>query len=77
MVGRPCPNFFTFCRNDKLSPPSFSINQTTIVTHRALNLDVISNHNQVIESKMREQEEAGHSERAESKGSSSAMYPEK
>jgi hypothetical protein len=71
----PCLNF-TFSRNDQLSPPSLSINQTTIVSHRALNLGVISNHNWVfIESRTPEQEEAGDAERADSKGSS--MYPEK
>jgi hypothetical protein len=46
MVGRSCLNF-TFSCNDQLSPPSFSINQTTIVSHRAPNLDVISNPNWV------------------------------
>jgi hypothetical protein len=56
--------------------PFLSTNPPLIVSHRALNLDVISNHNWVlIESTTPEQEEAGDAERADSKGSS--MYPEK
>jgi hypothetical protein len=59
-----------------LATDPFLSTKSTIVTHRALNLDVISNHNWVlIESTTPEQEEAGDAERADSKGSS--MYPEK
>jgi hypothetical protein len=69
------PQLYFFSQRPTFSSILF-YQPTTIVSHRAPNLDVISNHNWVlIESTTPEQEEAGDAERADSKGSS--MYPEK